>query len=158
MTQKLKLFKPARTPKPQPARDVVTRWGGDPRIRSEGFVTVPVRFLMYHAALKPYRLEAVEAFFIVHLMAYKWDDAAPFPSMTTIARRMGVSVNYARTIARNLEGKGFLSRIQRVGTSNAFDLTPLFTKLADHVTKAAKPTARSSRPRKQTPKSKARTT
>jgi hypothetical protein len=157
MTQKLKVFKSAKAPKPQPARDVATRWGGDVRIRSEGFVTVPVRFLMYHAALKPYRLEAVEAFFVIHLMAYKWDDAAPFPSMNTIASRMGISVNYARTIARRLEGKGFLTRIKRVGTSNAFDLTPLFTKLADHVTKAAKPKARASRPGKKTTKSKTRT-
>jgi len=131
---------------PQPARDVATRWGGDPRIKKEGFVPVPLRFLLYHAVLRPYSLTVAEALFVIHLMWYKWGDQAPFPSLNTIARRMGITSIYARKLARTLEGKGFLLRVARIGSTNAYDLTPLFKKLAAHVTaqagQAAKKAAR----------------
>ncbi len=137
MPSQLALHKPESESRPKAARDVATRWGGDARIKKEGFVTVPWRFLAYHAALKPYRLTVAEALFVIHLMWYKWDAEPPFPSLNTIARRMGITPIYARKLARTLEGKGFLVRLPRIGSTNAYDLTPLFKKLATHVTAEA---------------------
>jgi DNA-binding MarR family transcriptional regulator len=151
MASQLTLHKLEPEPQPKPARDVVTRWGGDPRIKKEGFVPIPKRFLDYHAALKPYSITVAEALFIIHLMWYKWDEKPPYPSLKTLARRMGVTAIYARRIARSLEGKGLLKRLPRSGYTNAFDVTPLFKKLAAHVTAEAqqgtkKPTRKRAKP------------
>jgi hypothetical protein len=71
-------------------------------------------------------------------MIHKRDERAPFPGYKTIAQRMGVSVKYARKIAVDLESKKLLRRVVRIGTTNRFDLTPLFDALAKHVVEAAK--------------------
>lgn len=73
--------------------------------------------------------------FVLQLMVHKWDQNAPFPSYGTIAKRMGISVAYARRLARDLEIKGILHRTVREGMTNRFDLTPLFDKLAQLVEK-----------------------
>ena len=115
-----------------PKRDIVTRWGGDAAIMSNGFVAVPVQFLMSYAAVKPYCLTVPEAMFVIQVMTFKWDAKAPFPGYKKVAARMGISEAYARKLARSLEGKGFLRRIARVGSTNAFDFTPLFEKVMQH--------------------------
>ncbi len=107
-------------------RDIVTRWGGDPAIMASGYVAVPLEFLKHYAKRTPYCLSQAEAIFVIQVMAFKWDAKAPFPGYKTIAARMGVSPQYARKLARALEGKGLLRRITRVGSSNAYDLRPLF--------------------------------
>jgi DNA-binding MarR family transcriptional regulator len=94
--------------------------------------------------LKPYSLTVAEALFVIHLMWCKWDDDPPYPSLRTLARRMGITPIYARKLARSLEKKGFLRRMSRVGSTNAYDLTPLFKKLAAHVTAEAEQAARKS--------------
>jgi len=152
MAPDLALHKPE--PEPKPARDVVTRWGGDSRIKQEGFVPIPKRFLDYHAALKPFSLTVAEALFVIHLVQYKWDAQHPYPSLKTLARRMGITPVYARKLARGLEGKGLLKRLPRSGYTNAFDLTPLFKKLAAHVTaeaekKVVKPARKSAKRRRR---------
>ena len=137
------------------AKDVQTRWGGDPIMMSRGFVGVPVLFLETFAALTPYRLNPAEAIFVISLMAHKWDERAPFPGYRRIAQWMGKSDSYARKLARDLEIKGLLKRRERIGYTNEFDLTPLFTAIVAHVkmkpkkTKAAKvstPRTRTVRP------------
>lgn len=110
-------------------RDLIARWGGKEAILSEGFVAVPTTFLKYFGSLRP-SLTPTEAIFVVELMAYKWDRRAPFPGYKALAKRMGVSPEYARKIARALETKGYLTREMRVGTTNRFDLLPLFDRLA----------------------------
>jgi len=114
-------------------RDIVTRWGGDAAIVSKGFVAVPTQFLLSCATMKPYCLTVPEALFVINVMAFKWDAKAPFPGYKKVAARMGISEQYARKLARTLEGKGFLKRIARVGSTNAFDFTPLFQKVVEHV-------------------------
>jgi hypothetical protein len=42
---------------------------------------------------------------------------------------MGISPTATRAHARSLEKKGYLVRQMRVGTTNKFDLTPLFNSL-----------------------------
>lgn len=121
-----------RSEQGEPKRDIITRWGGDPAIMSKGFVAVPVRLLMSYAALKPLCLTVPEAMFVVQVMAFKWDAKAPFPGYKKVAMRMGISEAYARKLARQLEGKGFLRRVARVGSTNGFDFQPLFEKLMRH--------------------------
>jgi hypothetical protein len=88
----------------------------------EGFVGIPTAFFRYYAALN---LSQSEAMFILHLMSFKWNENAPFPSYPTLAQRMGITTEMARRHAKRIEEKHLLKRIPRVGKSNAFDLRPL---------------------------------
>ena len=58
-------------------------------------------------------LSAGEVLFVLHLMEYKWDERAPFPSYKTLARRMGISDKMARRHAQSLEAKRYLRRVAR---------------------------------------------
>ena len=111
---------------------IVDRWGGDESVLSEGFVAVPRAFLRLAGTLRP-SLTPAETLFVIQLMSWKWDERAPFPGYSTVAARMGVSVPYARKIARSLESKKLLRRQARRGQTNRFDLTPLFKKLIARV-------------------------
>ena len=111
---------------------IVDRWGGNESVLTEGFVAVPRTFLRLAGTLRP-SLTPAETLFIIQLMSWKWDERAPFPGYSTVADRMGVSVPYARKIARSLESKKLLRRQARRGQTNLFDLTPLFTKLVARV-------------------------
>ena len=53
-----------------------------------------------------------------------------------MAKRMGISIQYARDLARKLERKDYMSREVRRGRSNKFDLQPLFDALDQHITVA----------------------
>ena len=66
---------------------------------------------------------------IIHLMRHKWDSKMPFPGSKLLAKRMGISATAVRGHARSLERKGYLKRIKRTGTTNKFDLSPLFRAL-----------------------------
>ena len=100
-----------------------------PELLGAGYVPVPVEFLLHYASLKPYPLTSGEALFVIHLMAFKWDRDAPFPSYKRLAARMGVSDKMARRHAQSLDQKGYLRRVVRVGQTNRFNLTPLFDAL-----------------------------
>jgi len=82
------------------------------------------------------------------VMVFKWDEKAPFPGYKKVAKRMGISEVYARKLARSLQGKGFLLRIPRVGQTNAFDFTPLFTKLVAHAQAEAAKAAKQAKGRR----------
>ena len=83
--------------------------------------------------MKPHSLTPAESLFVINLMYHKWDAASPYPSYKTLAGRMGISVQYARDIARALETKGYLKRQVRVGQTNRFDLNPMFVALDKHI-------------------------
>lgn len=113
-------------------RKLAARWGGHEQLfaRPEGWVGVPDAFLRHYANLQPYGgLTVGEAMFVIQLMSFKWSDNSPFPSYKTLARRMGVSDKMVRRYAANLEAKGCLKREGRIGSTNRFDLTPLFEAL-----------------------------
>lgn len=113
---------------------------------ARGFVAVPTLFLHHYAHLKPHALTAGEALFVLHLMEFKWTEAAPFPGYGTIAQRMGISDKMARRHAQSLEAKKYLRRQLRKGQTNRFDLTPLFDALLKAVEEEKKkPPAKSAR-------------
>ena len=107
---------------------IAHRWGGDSSVFQGGFLSVPTRFLRgYALARVPITTE--EAMFLLQLMTFKWAADRPYPSYQRLGRIMGV---HARTVARyasSLEKKGYLSRNRRQGTTNQFDLTPLFERI-----------------------------
>ena len=113
---------------PKKSRTYVDRWE-HPELLQAGYLVVPAAFLRHYSRLTPYSLTHGEALFVIHLMEFKWDQAAPFPSYGTLARRMGVSTKMVRRYAKALEQKGFLQRVIRTGNTNRFDLAPLFNKL-----------------------------
>jgi DNA-binding MarR family transcriptional regulator len=93
-----------------------------------GWTPVADYFLDSYTRLDP-PLSTSEAMLVIHIMRHKWDHAPPFPGFKTLARRMGVTDTSVRNHARSLEHKGYLVRYKRVGTTNQFDLTPLFRAL-----------------------------
>jgi hypothetical protein len=107
-------------------RVVAARW--TPALTNGGWTPVSDYFLDSYRKLNP-TISSNEALLIIHLMRHKWDEAPPFPGFKTIAKRMGLTATSVRNHARSLEKKGYLLREKRVGTTNLFDLTPLFQAL-----------------------------
>lgn len=107
-------------------RMVSTRW--TPKLVAGGWTPVADFFLDSYTRLDP-PLSTSEAMLVIHLIRHKWDQEMPFPGFKTLARRMGVTATSVRNHARSLELKGYLVRYKRIGTTNQFDLTPLFRAL-----------------------------
>jgi DNA-binding MarR family transcriptional regulator len=109
-------------------RSYASRWKHAELVQ-DGYLVVPSAYLRHYATLKPFPLTSGEALFVLQLMGFKWDEAAPFPGYKTLAARLGISDKMARRHAQSLETKGYLRRQMRVGLTNLFDLTPLFDAL-----------------------------
>jgi hypothetical protein len=111
---------------------LIARWGKLDILFSarEGWLGVPNAFLRFYDKLQPYALTPAEAIFVLQLMTYKWTEEAPFPSYGTLAKNMGVTTKTVRRYAKALEEKGYLKRTARIGSSNKFELQPLFDALA----------------------------
>ena len=120
-----------RRPQRASSRDIVSRWGGEDVVFTDGFLAVPLILLKNLSSLGNYGLSPIEFGFLLQLMTFKWDTRAPHPSYKRIAERMGVSEVYVRKIARALEENNFLKRHPREGMTNEFDLQPLFDILKE---------------------------
>ena len=119
------------------SKDIVSRWGGEDVVFTDGFLAVPLILLKNLQTVGEYGLSPTEFVFLLQLMTFKWDTNAPYPSYKKIAEQMGVSEVYVRKIARSLEEKKFLNRQQREGTTNEYDLQPLFDILKELGTEIA---------------------
>jgi Helix-turn-helix domain len=107
-------------------RMVSSRW--TPELVAGGWTPVADYFLDSYTKLDP-PISTSEAMLVIHLMRHKWDDAPPFPGFKTLSKRMGITSTSVRNHARSLEKKGYLHRMKRIGTTNHFDLVPLFVAL-----------------------------
>lgn len=116
------------SPKPDDKYSFEKRWHSS--LKEEGFVPVSTFFIENYHRLKPFDLTYGEAMFVIHLMQYKWNEAAPFPAYKTIAQRMHVSAKSVRRMAASLEQKGYLHREMRIGETNRFHLSGLMKALA----------------------------
>jgi hypothetical protein len=108
-------------------RSIIARWKHKDLL-TPGYVSVPKLFLELYSLLNP-PLTSGEALFVIQLMSFKWNEKAPFPGYATLAKRMGLSDKAVRRHAATLESKKYLRRIQRIGSTNQFDLNPLFDAL-----------------------------
>lgn len=103
------------------------RWSPD--VAAKGFSAVPTLFLNQYAQLD---ITPTEAMLIIHLMSYKWDARRPFPSISMLRKKLGLSDGQVRALLRRLERqKRLLKRIQRIGRSNEFDFSPLIRRLEE---------------------------
>ena len=90
---------------------VEARWPG---ALGEQFVPVSSFFLRNYTKLRPHPnargLSSTEVMVLIHLLDHKWTDKAPFPTMNTLASRMGISARAVRHSVRELELAGYLER------------------------------------------------
>lgn len=95
-----------------------------------GWTVVPNGFYAHYAELG---IKPTEAMLILHIMARKWDDRRPFPSVARISAEMGIGVSQIRAHLASLERKGFVRRVQRRGRSNEYDFSPLMEQLDERI-------------------------
>ncbi len=112
-------------------RSVAARW--TPRL-GNAWCGISSFFLANYCRLRPHEgargLNSSEAMVIIHLMDHKWDARAPFPTVSTLATRMGISTRAVRETIRNLETSGYLRRVPMSnGGPNRYQLEPLFSAL-----------------------------
>lgn len=119
------------------SRSYAARWKHE-KLFEQGYVAVPVTFLQHYAKLKHYGgLTHAEAMFVLQVMAFKWDERAPFPSYALLAQRLGTSLKTVQRQAQALERKGYIKRETRTGRSNAFEFSALFDALLEAVERKA---------------------
>lgn len=109
--------------------DIADKWGE--QVAQRGFAQIPNYLLLLNQfLLKEKRLSPVELLVLIQLVGSWWKkDAMPFPSMTTLATRCGVSSRQIQRAINRLEGEKLIRRVNRrtqgVVSSNAYDLEPL---------------------------------
>ena len=96
-------------------------------ILARGHTAIPNLVLNYYVRLG---LSGPELLFTIHVWQHWWSDRDPYPSLRTIAARMGISVRQAKRYVESLEHKGFLRVVERFlpdgsQTTNEFDYSPL---------------------------------
>ncbi len=121
---------------------LVVRFGRD--LLSDGFTALPNLLLDVYAELGITHCELV---FILPLLQYKWSKAEPYPSLGTIATKMGLSIRAVQNHVHSLKNKAYqcphtdegeacscpkylvVTPRYRVGmgqTSNSYNLSGLF--------------------------------
>lgn len=94
------------------------------------FAPVSQVFLRNYHRLGPEGLSSAEALFIIHLVSHKWDERAPYPSLGSIAKRMGMETRSVRKIAQRLESAGLVVRHRRSkGGTNTYEIGGLLRAL-----------------------------
>lgn len=115
------------------ARNMASIWGE--AVARRGFAQIPNYLIMVNQFLdEEARLSPIQLHVIYQLVASWWEkDKPPFPSMRTIATRIGVSERQVMRSITDLERRGLLRRVKRIAgnikASNAYDLTGLINLL-----------------------------
>ncbi len=115
--------------------DVADKWGQ--QVAQRGFSQVPNYLLLINQFLnKDARLSPTELLVLIQLVGSWWrKDAMPFPSMTTLATRCGVSSRQIQRAVNRLEKLGLVQRVNRrskgIISSNAYDLSHLANVLGE---------------------------
>ena len=92
----------------------------------DGFCAVPNFFLRNYHRLK---VTPTEAMLLVHVFSYRWDRRAPFPSVPTLARQMGLSPTQVRRHLRSLEDKELIVRDRVSGGPSKLRVGALIARL-----------------------------
>ena len=115
--------------------DVVEKWGES--VAQRGFAQIPNHLLLLNQFLAPdSKLTPIELLVLIQLAGGWWrKDELPFPSVSTLAARIGASPRQVQRALKRLEDDKFLERKTRrtrgVIASNAYDLAPLATILGE---------------------------
>ena len=102
-------------------------------ILSGGIAAIPMALYHYQAGLG---LVPQEVWFVGYILAHRWTDSLPFPSLRRMSRRTGVSTQMLHRYKQSLIEKGYLTTIPRHRpsggrTSNYYDFTALFKALEE---------------------------
>lgn len=117
---------------------ITTHWGEDATLH--GWTAVPNSLLMLQGDLG---IGSTEMCILLNVLMHQWPESGEsisFPSIGTIASRMGVSKRTIQRGVSNLEALGILTRHQstrndhRTNGANIFDSTPL----KEHLNKKSK--------------------
>ena len=109
--------------------DEIGAWWGSPLLDA-GWTVLPNALARYQAELG---LTASEINLIFQLFTFRRGSGI-FPSVPSVAERMGISERQVQNIARSLERKGYLKRRTRYTalgrqSSNIYDFSGLMDKL-----------------------------
>lgn len=114
--------------------DVANKWGK--KVAERGFAQIPNYLLLINQFLdEEHTLSPAELLILVQLSSSWWKkDEMPFPSMSTLAARCGISSRQVQRSINNLENIGLIGRVKRrengIVSSNAYNMEPLVNVLA----------------------------
>ncbi len=108
-------------------RRIVVRFGDE--VLEAGFTTVPNLVLEHYAALG---ITSDEMMFTIHVWQYWWTERDPYPSLSTIAAKMGKSWRTVHRYAKSLEKKQMLKITHRDRedggqSSSEYDFEPMIS-------------------------------
>ncbi len=113
--------------------DITDKWGE--LVAERGFAQVPNYLMLINGFLdEDSRLTPVELLVLLQLVGAWWQkDNPPFPSMATLAVRVGASERQVQRAVTRLVKDNLLRKVKRrakgIIASNAYDLTPLVETL-----------------------------
>lgn len=122
-----------------PVSDIEEKWGT--LVAQRGFAQVPNHLLLLNVFLdEEHQLTPTELLILIQLVGTWWrTNDLPFPSLSTIATRCGVSARQVQRSINRLNELGFIKRVHRrskgIMANNAYDLAPL-ARLLENVAKA----------------------
>ena len=97
------------------------------------FCPVSSVFLANYHRLRPHEnargLNSTEAMLVIQILDHKWTTKAPWPSVPTLAKRLGISTRAVRAALKSLEDGGWLRREYRNHGTNLFHFDGLFAAL-----------------------------
>src|SRR3712207_165398 len=104
---------------------IVVRFGDE--LLQAGFTAVPNLVLRHYVSLS---ITPTEMMFIIHIWQYWWNEKDPYPSLRTIADRMGISWRNAQRYVASLKQKAVLVVTPRFAAglgqmTNEYDFSPL---------------------------------
>src|SRR5215510_3137311 len=111
-----RLSRPARPPErgapespdPDARYRFLARFGAT--ILAGGIAAIPTSLYHYQAELG---LVPQEVWFVGYILAHRWTDALPYPSLRQMSRRSGISAQMLHRYKQSLVEKGFLTIIPR---------------------------------------------
>jgi predicted transcriptional regulator len=115
--------------------DVVSKWGR--AVAERGFAQIPTYLLNLNRFLdKDHRLSPVEMLVLFQLVGSWWKkDESPFPAMSTLAIRCGVSSRQVQRAVTKLNELKLIEKINRknkgIIASNAYSMKPLVNFLEE---------------------------
>lgn len=115
--------------------DMVDKWGE--AVAERGFAQIPNYLLLLNNFLdEEKRLAPVEFLVLLQLVGAWWrKDNLPFPSMATLAVRVGASERQVQRAVARLVKDNIIAKVKRrssgIIASNAYDLAPLVALLGE---------------------------
>lgn len=114
----------------EPRQGFKARWGE--KLEPLGFCPVSSFFLKnYSTLLGPNSgLSPADAMLVIHILDHKWDDKDPFPTVKSLAAKMGVTPRSVRKRLQVLESLELIQRIPALsGGPNRYRFTGLIERL-----------------------------